>query len=77
MRRAAQTRLPPWVFYLTVVGEQAVLDAHPMVIALRQRISALELDVTAERRRVRDIEDENQALRETNRELARKIMHSL
>jgi hypothetical protein len=65
---------------LSKAGPQAlsaVLDAHPTVIGLRQRIAALELDVSDQRHRLRDYEYENGALRETNRELARKVMHPL
>lgn len=53
---------------------QHVIDTYPTVISGRQRVADLELEVTELKRKLRRTEQDNGALREANRSLARDVM---
>jgi hypothetical protein len=50
----------------------ALLDQHPLVIELRNRIAQVELDIVEKNRTIASLQDDVDVLRETNRSLVRE-----
>ena len=50
----------------------ALLDQHPVVIELRNRLAEVELDVVEKDRTITSLQEDVEVLRETNRSLVRE-----